>query len=478
MKIVILGGGFGGVYTLKYLHKLFHTRGLTRISTRINADVKLILVNKKNYFLFTPLLHEFATGSVSLENLVEPIREIIRCCDYEFIHGEVKRIDLENKIVYVDSPGLKPDKLPGYKPDTSGNHPGNRSGNHQGDYISYDYLVIALGSKTNFYNIPGAEENSFTLKSLDDAIRLRNHFIHMFEKYANNLPGYQPDMSPGYKPDKSGSYPGSLFERNPGKISENSSAELTFVIVGGGATGVELAGEMSDYFYKTFSKFYPKEIISKVKIILIEKGNELIPQFSPKLRKIAFEVLRKKNIEIILGKGVKEVGKDFIKLDDETIIKTKTVIWTAGIEPNLPEIIGNVEKDNKGRLIVNEYLQVKNYENVFALGDVCSFIQDQKPLPQLAQVAVRQAKAVAKNIFNLIQNKPLEKFVYKHQGDLISLGRFFAIGEIKNFTFSGFFAWILWRGVYLSKLISNKDKIKTFIDWLLDFFYPRDITEI
>jgi NADH:ubiquinone reductase (H+-translocating) len=404
MKIVILGGGFGGVYTLKYLHKFFH-----------KTDIKLVLVNKKNYFLFTPLLHEFTTGSVSLENLVEPIREIIRCCDYEFIHGEVKRIDLEKKIVELNESNL-----------------------------SYDYLIIALGSKTNFYNIPGAEENSFTLKSLDDAIRLRNHFIHMFEI----------------------------------ALKDKDEGILTFVIVGGGATGVELAAEMSDYFYKTFSKFYPKEIISKVKIILVEKGNELIPQFSPKLRKIALEVLRKKNIEVILGKGVKEVGKDFIKLDDETIIKTKTVIWTAGVEPNLPEIIGNIVKDNKERLIVNEYLQVKNYENVFSIGDVCCYIQNQKPLPQLAQVAVRQAKFVAKNIFNLIKNKPLEKFVYKHQGDLISLGRFFAIGEIKNFTFSGFFAWILWRGVYLSKLISNKDKIKTFIDWLLDFFYPRDITEI
>jgi NADH dehydrogenase len=404
MKIVILGGGFGGVYTLKYLHKFFH-----------NTDIKLVLVNKKNYFLFTPLLHEFATGSVSLENLVEPIREIIRCCDYEFIHGEVKRIDLEKKIVELNE-----------------------------NKIDYDYLVIALGSKTNFYNIPGAEENSFTLKSLDDAIRLRNHFIHMFEIASK----------------------------------DKDEGLLTFVIVGGGATGVELAAEMSDYFYKTFSKFYPKEVISKVKIILIERGNELIPQFSPKLRKIALEVLKKRNIKVILEKGVKEVGKDFIKLDDETIIKTKTVIWTAGVQPNLPEIIGNIEKDNKERLIVNEYLQVKNYENVFSIGDVCSYIQNKKPLPQLAQVAVRQAEFVAKNIFNLIKNKPLEKFVYKHQGDLISLGRFFAIGEIKNFTFSGFFTWILWRGVYLSKVISNKDKIKTFIDWLLDFFYPRDITEI
>ncbi len=404
-KIVILGGGFGGVYTLKYLHKFFHN----------DKEIKLILVNKKNYFLFIPLIHEFATGSISLENLVEPIREVIKCCDYEFIHGEVKKIDLEKKIVYVDN-----------------------------QEISYDYLVIALGSKTAFYNIPGTEENSFTLKSLDDAIKLRNHFIHMFELAAKS----------------------------------QDEGILTFVLVGGGATGVELAGEMSDYFYKTFSKIYPQEIVSQVRIILIEKGHELIPQFSPNLRKIAFNVLQKKKIEIVLGKGVKEVGKDFIKLDDGTLIKTKTVIWTAGVEPNLPEIGGKIEKDSKGRLIVNEYLQVKNYENVFAIGDCCYFIQNEKPLPQLAQVAVRQAKTTAKNIFNLIQNKPLEKFVYKHQGDLISLGRFFAIGEIKGFSFSGFGAWILWRGVYLSKIISNKDKIKTFIDWLLDIFYPRDITEI
>jgi len=422
MKIVILGGGFGGVYTLKYLHKFFHIRGLTRILTRpsagkagISENFKLVLVNKKNYFLFTPLLHEVVTGSISLENLVEPVREIIKCCDYEFIHGEVERIDLEKKIVELNE--IK---------------------------LNYDCLVIALGSKTNFYNISGAKENSFTLKSLDDAIKLRNHFIHMFEIASKN----------------------------------QDEGLLTFIIVGGGATGVELAGEMSDYFYKTFSKFYSKEIISKVKIILIERGNELIPQFSPKLRKIALEVLKKKNVEVILEKGVKEVGKDFIKLEDERIIKTKTVIWTAGVEPNLPEIIGNIEKDNRGRLIVNEYLQVKNYNNVFSIGDACCYLQNQKPLPQLAQVAVRQAEIVAKNIFNLIKNKPLEKFVYKHQGDLISLGRFFAIGEIKKISFSGFFAWILWRGVYLSKMISNKDKIKTFTDWLLDFFYSRDTTEI
>lgn len=399
IKIVILGGGFGGIYTLKYLHKFFHNK----------KEIKLVLVGKKNYFLFTPLLHEVATGGVSLENVIEPIRKIIKCCDYDFIYDEVQKIDLDNKKVFTTQ-----------------------------KEINFDYLVIALGSSTNFYNIPGAEENSFTLKSLDDAIKLRNHFIRSFEKNDN----------------------------------------LTFVIVGGGATGVELACEMSEYFYSTFSKIFPKEIIQKVRIILIEKGQELLPQFSFKSRKISLEVLKKKKIEILLNKGVIEVGKDFVKLDDGSEIKTKTVIWTAGVKPNLPEIIGNIEKDKSGRLVLSEYLQVKNYENIFALGDICRFTQNEKPLPQLAQVATRQAKIVSKNIKNLIENKPLQKFIYYHQGDLISLGRFFATGEIKGFVFSGKLAWFLWKGVHLFKMISRPNQIRTFIDWLIDFFYSRNISEI
>lgn len=404
-KILILGGGFGGIYTLKHLHKFFHKK----------EDIRLILVNKKNYFLFTPLLHEVATGGTSLENIIESIRGIIKCCDYNFIHGEVRKIDLEKRKVYIDN-----------------------------FEIDYDFLVIALGSVTNFYNIPGAEENSFTLKNLDDAIKLRNHFIHNFELASKE---YKEEL-------------------------------LNFVIVGGGATGVELSAEVSEYFYYTFSKLYPKELIEKVKIFLIEKSPELIPQFSPNLRKIAFNVLTQKKINILLNKGVVMIGKDFIKLDDGTEIRTNTVIWTAGVKPNLPEIVGNFEKDKIGRLILNKYLQVKNYKNVFAVGDNCCFIQNEKPLPQLAQVAVRQAEIVSKNIFNLVKKKPLEKFIYKHQGDLISLGRFFAMGEIKGFSFSGKFAWILWRGVYLSKMISFPDKIRTLIDWILDLFHPRDVSEV
>ncbi|GIW65550.1 MAG: hypothetical protein KatS3mg094_069 [Candidatus Parcubacteria bacterium] len=622
MKILILGGGFGGTYTLKHLHKFFHNK----------KKVKLVLVNKKNYFIFTPLLHEVATGGVSIDNALEPIREIIKCCDFDFIHGEVEKIDLENKVVYINK-------------------------ERENYNVDYDYLVIALGSKTNYYNITGAKEFTFSLKTVDDAIRLKNRFVHMFELasvaqtcadytqtnadniktqtdanytqadagnnvvqtnaennenflyedlsykiigiaykikknlglghkekvYTNSLElelkkeniiykreekisvVYDGKIVGNYIPDfviedkiivelktlplidektkkqiwnylKGTKYRLAILinfgkkdveisriiydkARNSNSQQESASSQkvdnneslqksasslqksesnkyLTFVIVGGGATGVELAGEMSDLFYKTFSKLYSSDLISQVKIILIEKGKELIPQFSPKLRQKALERLKKLKVDIRLERGVIEVGEDFIKLDDGNVIETKTVIWAAGVETNLPEIIGKVEKDNKGRLVVNEYLQVKKkidmlsqqesalsqqesaYDNVFAIGDVCCFIQDQKPLPQLAQVAVRQVKTVSLNIKNSIENKTLQKFAYKHTGDLISVGRFYALGEIKGVEFSGLISWFIWKGVYLSKIISFRDQIKTFIDWLLNLFLPRDITEL
>lgn len=407
IKIVILGGGFGGIYILKYLHKFFHR----------NDKLKIILVNKKNYFLFTPLLCEVSTGGTSLDNIIVPIRDIIKCCDWDFVRGKVMRIDLDRKIVKI-----------------------------QGVRIDYDYLIIALGSKTNYYDIPGAENYSFSLKSLSDSIKLKNHLIHLIEKAILNL--------------------------------NNAEKILTFVIVGGGATGVELAGEISDLFYKTLNKYYGRELISKVKIILIERGKELLSNFPLELRVRALKRLSNINVEVLLERGVKEVGKDFVKLDDDSLIKTKTIIWTAGVEPNLPEITGNIEKDNRGRILVNDFLQAINYPEVFVIGDICCFLQNGKPLPQLAQVATKQAKVVALNIKSSIYKKPLKKFIYKHSGDLISIGKFYAIGKVGIFNFSGILAWFIWRGVYLTKMISFRNQVKTLIDWLFNLFQVRDIKEL
>lgn len=412
INIVICGGGFGGLYVLNYLHRYFHK----------NKSISVTLINEKNYFLFTPLLPEIATGSVSLDNGIEAIREIIKCCDFNFIHNRIVEINLQDKIVKTKDA-----------------------------IINFDYLVIALGSKNNFYNIKGAEEFSYTLKNIDDAIKLKNRFVHIFELASN-------------------------------KYLSNSLADLkrmlTFVIVGGGATGVELAGEMNDLFYKTFIKFYHKDIIDNTQIIIIEKNQEILTQFSQKLRSKARSILTYKNVKILNNVGVIEVKPNAIFLDNGESIPTQTVIWVAGVKANLPLIVGEINYDNRGSLLVNDFLQLPNYNNVFVVGDSCCFINNQKPLPQLAQVATKQAYYVALNIKNLINNKKPIKFFYKHSGDLISIGKFYALGDIKGIIISGFFAWLLWKGVYLSKMISFRDKIKTLVDWTLNLFLPRDISEI
>jgi NADH dehydrogenase len=406
-KILILGGGFGGIYTTKYLLKYFKN----------NLNIEIILVNENNYFLFTPLLTEVATGGVSLRNVTEPIREVFnKFKNFKFIHSQVLEINLNQNEVILEC-----------------------------GRVNYDYLIIALGSKTNFYNISGAEKYSFTLKTISDAMRLKKHFINLFEKAS--------------------------FQTN--QIDEF----LRFVIVGGGPTGVELALEMKDLFCNTFSKLYSKELIDKIEIIIIEKNNDLVSNFNPKLRQKILNYILTKNIKVIFNQAVKEINENYLILENGSKINTNTVIWTAGIKPNLPKILGNIEYE-KERIKVNEFLQVKNYKNVFAIGDCAYIIDKNGVVPQLAQSAVAEAQNTSLNIYNLINNKNLKQFEFQPSGYLISLGRFNATLQIKNFIISGFWIWILWKMVYLSKMISIQNKIKTFIDWLVDLFFPRNSSEI
>lgn len=411
IKIVILGAGFGGTYAFKQLHRFFHRQ----------KKIELILVNRKNYFLFTPLLHEVATGGVSPENVTEPLRKVIGCCLHDFYLATVKSINLDKKEVTTT---LGP--------------------------ITYDYLVIALGAETNFYDVPGARDYSFTLKSLEDAVRLKNHFIVTLEQAS--------------------------------KINDELELTklLTFVVIGGGPTGVELAAEMADFFYGTFNRLYPPDLIGKIRIVLVQAGSELLPAFSPPLRRKSLEILKKKKIEVRLNTVVTSVGQDFIQFKNGEKLATRTPIWVAGIKPALPLFQPEPVKDDRGRLVVNPTLELKGYAGVFALGDLASYRDQQTglALPPLAQVATKQATVVARNIYCLIKAKSCQPFIYRHRGDLISLGRWLAIGEISKFSFSGHLAWWLWRTVYLSKLIAWPKKVKVAVDWTLNLFMPRDTSEL
>jgi NADH:ubiquinone reductase (H+-translocating) len=413
-KVLIIGNGFGGTYTLKSLHKL----------TCKDKHVEIALVGERNYFLFTPLLHEVATGSINPENIVEPIRKVLGHCISDFYLGRAERVNLDEKIVKV------------------------------GDLtLPYDYLVLAPGAETNFFGTPGASEHALTLKTIEDAIKIKNKIIEQLSLAVH--------VDSGVKRKKM----------------------LTFTIVGGGPTGIELAAEMQEFIQDNFSRYYSKEFIAETSVILVQRGAEILPQFNEKIRAKSLEFLRKKNVKIILNTGVTEVGTDYVVTkggEKERRIETDTVIWVAGVKPASVPFEQEVKKTKDGRIIVNEYLEIEGYSGVFALGDVAAArIEDtNKFLPALAQVAEKEATAVAKNIHSKINHKKMQKFTYEHSGTLVSLGQWMAIGEISNFTFWGHIAWWLWRTVYLSKLISTRKKMKVAMDWTVNIFSTRDISKL
>lgn len=283
IKILIVGNGFGGIYALKNLTKLFPNK----------KEVEFSMIGERNYFLFTPLLHEVATGGISPLNILEPIRKILKGYLDNFYLGKAEKIDLKNKTVKINE-----------------------------ELISFDYLVLAPGAETNFYNTPGAKEHSFTLKSINDAIRIKNHSINQIER-ASHV-----------------------------KNKEERKKMLKFVVVGGGPTGVELATELEEFIKDTFSIYYPKEIIDDASVVLIQKNAELLPQFNKKIREKSLKVLRKKDIEVMLESEVKEVANSYIVVNNEKIF-TETVIWVAGIKPAKLEFSEPVSVSHDGRLIVD-----------------------------------------------------------------------------------------------------------------------------
>jgi len=409
-RIVIVGGGFAGVYTFKSLHNFFH-----------NDDrVELILVSQRNYFIFTPLLHEVATGAQAPENIVEPLPQLIACCNTDFVEADLQRVNTQARKVETVL----------------------------GD-IPYDYLLLALGSTTNFFNIPGASEYCFTLKSLENAVNLKNHFIDVFEE-ASSL-----------------------------KDESELAALLRFVVIGGGPTGVELAAEMSDFFFGTLAKLYRRYHLEKViKIDVCQRGDSLLPQFSEHLRRKSEQALRHKGVNVLLKTGIKEVGKNFVITHNGERIDAHTIIWTAGVKPIEVPFDSEVARHDSGRILVDPTLQLPQHPGIFAIGDMAHSEHGGRPLPALAQVAVRQAHSAARNIYRLIEHKKPCRFRYYHKGDLISLGSWLAVAEVYWFHSLGHFAWWMWRTIYLFKIISWRKRIKVAVEWTLNIFANRDVSKV
>ena len=411
-RILILGSGFGGLYTALHLEK----------KLRRYSDVELTLVNRENFFLFTPMLHEVAAGDLDLTHIVNPVRKLLRCT--HFFNGDIKRIDLKERRVVV----------------------AHADDNHDHE-LSYEYLVLALGSVTNFYNLPGLAENALTMKSLGDAIRLRARLIKNLE---------QAD-----------------FECS----CEDRSRLLTVAVAGGGFAGVETIASVND-FVREAIEFYPKLTEADLRIVLIEATDVILPELGPQLGTYARKKLARRGVQFLMKTAVKSVSNGEVNLSDGSSLRTNLLVWTAGVSPNpLLEML-DCSKE-RGRLVTNGFLEVTDFPGVWALGD-CAAVPDQvsgKSCPPTAQHAIRQGKIVAENIVAAISGGRRRRFDFKSIGALASIGKRTGVARIMGVNFSGFVAWWLWRTIYLSKLPRFEKKVRVALDWFLDLLFSKDLVQ-
>lgn len=427
-RILILGGGFAGIGVLKKLQDEFIAKD----------DVEITLIDKDNFLLFSPMLPEIVSGMIETRHIVTPIRAF--CKKAKFYEAKVKDIDLENKRVQVvHSLGKQSNS--------------NDSHSHE---FEYDYLVIGLGSEDNFFGNENTEKNSFTLKTINDAIILRNHLIKILEQ-AN-------------------------LEQNDMELRKSL---LTFVVVGGGFSGVETVGSVNDFVRDTIKEYYPGIYMTDVRVVLVSATDAILEQIDGELGKFALEKLKANGVEFIMNSKVKDVQKDKAILDNGEEINTFSLIWTAGVTQS--KLISDLscEHDKSHRIVTNEYLEVKNYENsVYALGDCASIIDPHtgKPYPPTAQHAIRQSDVVADNIVTSIKTKNhglKRKFDYKTKGMMAQIGKRSGVailfGKIK---LHGIIAWWLWRSYYLANLPTMKKKLKVIGDWTSDLLYKPDVSQI
>ncbi len=427
-RILILGGGFAGIGVLKKLQNEFYA----------NNDIKITLVDKDNFLLFSPMLPEIVSGMIETRHIVTPIRAF--CKKAKFFEANVQNIDLENKEVeLVHSLGKQSDSNDLHK-----------------HTFKYDYLVIGLGSEDNFFGNENIEKNAFTLKTINDAIILRNHIIKILEQ-AN-------------------------LEQNDVDLRKSL---LTFVIVGGGFSGVETVGSVNDFVRDTIKEYYPEIYMTDIRVILINATDAILEQIDDDLGKFALEKLKNTGVEFIMNSKVKDVTKNKAILDNNEEINTYTLIWTAGVTQSKLICDLPCDHDKSHRIITNEYLEVKNYDNiVYALGDCASITNPHtgKPYPPTAQNAIRQSDIVAENIITSIKTKNRglkRKFDYKTKGMMAQIGKRTGVailfGKIK---LHGFVAWWLWRSYYLANLPTVKKKLKVIGDWTSDLLYKPDVSQI
>lgn len=384
-------------------------------------EVMPILVDRNDFHLFSPLLYQVATGGVEPGHITYPMRFVARDGGFLFRESELRHVDFERKRLDLDDGEL-----------------------------SYDYLILALGNVPNYFGLADVQRHTLPLKWSGDAIAIHNRIIDAFER--------------------------ADVETDPTRRQEL----LRFVVVGGGATGVELVGSLWDLIHHTLLPHYPSIRPAEVHLMLVEGRDSLLPGIDSRMAAIAERRLRKWHVDVALGTIVAGASEGAIRTRDGTIIRAYTVIWTAGVKaPPLTERVP-APRTRDGRLQVNEYLEIPGHPDVYAVGDLAHFLDPRtgRPLPWNAPAAIQQGRTAAANVLRRIHGRKPEPFVYRSSGDLVSLGRTRAIADLFGVVFDGFPAWVARRTIYLVNLVGFKNRLDVLIDWAADFFYRQNAARI
>ncbi|MGD1864422.1 MAG: NAD(P)/FAD-dependent oxidoreductase [Phormidesmis sp.] len=393
-RVVIVGAGFAGLRAAQHL---------------ANTAFDVVLLSRDNYHTFQPLLHQVATAELAASQIVCPLRKLLRKAkNISFQMAEATRIDSVAQVVTTQ----------------------------QGQY-RYDFVVMATGSRVPLERFPGAKEFGFPLKTISQAVALRNQVIRSFEQAA-----CLPILPAGL---------------------------LTFTIVGGGATGVEFAGALKDQIERSLVKDYPNLSCQDIRVVLLQSSDHLLPGFSPKLQTYAKRHLQRLGIEVRLLSRVAQLSAEGITLTDGSFVASKTVVWTTGVSsesvplerPHLRSKVSNSQPAPKISLLPT--LQVADSPNIYFVGDTASLLQTEKNWPQLAAVAVQQGKAVADNLLRQSIGKVPLPFHYHHRGSMAILSRYAAVVQLGKIELTGFIAWILWLGVHLALLRGHRSS--TLLQW-------------
>ncbi|HEV2034807.1 MAG TPA: NAD(P)/FAD-dependent oxidoreductase [Candidatus Dormibacteraeota bacterium] len=402
-RVVIAGAGFGG---------LTCARGLKR------AAVDVLVLDRRNYHLFTPLLYQVASALLDPGEIARPVRELIRPLgNVEFRQAEVTGADLERRLLLTD-----------HGP------------------VPYDYLVLATGSQTDYYGNRSLARHAFGLKELHDGLALRNRVLARFEA--------------------------SRWTTDP----DQRRILLTFAVVGGGPTGVELAGALSELIRLVLRKDYRDLDLGEVRVLLLEAGSSLLAAFVPRLQEAARRSLEKKGVELLFGAKVEEVTAESIRLAGGREIAAGTVIWTAGVRASdLGTAIG-VELGRQARVKVEPTLQLPGHPAVFVIGDLAGATDAGAPLPMLIPVAMQEGRRVAATIADITANGGATAFRYKDPGIMATIGRNSAVAELGRVRLSGFLGWLMWLFVHLINVVSFRSRILVLVNWAWDYlFYDRPI---